>query len=198
MIADVLQRPTLVLNRNWQPIRVTTVARSVVMLWNDTARVVEPQTYELYSWEDWAKLQPAEGELFIQAVSERFRVPEVVTLTNYDRLPQAAVSFSRRNLYKRDHYTCQYCGAQPGPEELTIDHVQPRSRGGQSSWTNCVVACVECNSRKADRTPDEARMRLKKPPKRPNWQPIYSNHGLRIESWKQFLSEAYWNVELQA
>ena len=76
----------------------------------------------------------------------RLRVPEVIALQHYDRVPLAAVTFSRRNVAKRDHYTCQYCGAQPGVEELTIDHVNPRSQGGQSSWTNCVAACVTCNA----------------------------------------------------
>ena len=90
----------------------------------------------------------------------RLRVPEVVTLTDYDRLPAAAVTFSRRNIFKRDHFTCQYCGAQPGSEELTLDHVVPRAQGGESRWDNCVLACLACNKRKADRTPEQARMRL--------------------------------------
>ena len=66
-------------------------------------------------------------------------MPEVVTLTEFDRLPSAAVTFSRRNVFKRDRFTCQYCGKQPGGDELTIDHVVPRAQGGESSWTNCVV-----------------------------------------------------------
>ena len=80
----------------------------------------------------------------------------MITLTEYDRVPANAVTFSRRNIYKRDRYTCQYCGVQPGSEELTIDHVLPRSRGGTSTWENCVLACLECNKRKADRTPDRS------------------------------------------
>ena len=72
-------------------------------------------------------------------------MPEVITLTGYERLPSAAVAFSRRNIYKRDHYTCQYCGVRPGTEELTIDHVVPRAQGGESRWDNCVLACLACN-----------------------------------------------------
>lgn len=197
MSASILQRPTLVLNRNWQPIRVTTVARSLILLWNEAARVVDPSDYQQYDWSDWSKLQPADGELFIQAVRLRMRVPEVVSLTEYDRLPATTVAFSRRNLFKRDHYQCQYCGIQPGGGELTIDHVQPRSRGGLSTWQNCVLACVECNKRKADRTPDEAGMKLKVTPVRPRWQPLYATSSLPIASWSKFVSEAYWNVELE-
>ncbi len=127
-MTKVLQRPTLILNRNWQPVNVATVARALVLLWNESARVVDPKDFQLYTWEDWAKLRPREGEDHIQAVRFKLRVPEVVALTDYDRLPVAHVTFSRRNIFKRDHYACQYCGAQPGSEELTIDHVVPRRK----------------------------------------------------------------------
>ena len=196
MVVQMINRPTLVLNRNWQPVNVASVARALTMLWNETARVVDPADYQTYDWQDWMKLRPADGELFIQAVRFRLRVPEVVTLTGYDEMPAAAVTFSRRNIHKRDHYTCQYCSVQPGSEELTIDHVQPRSRGGTSTWENCVLACLECNKRKADRTPTEAHMPLRKTPVRPTWRPLYARHDERIESWSKFRSEAYWTVEL--
>ena len=197
MVAKVLERPTLVLNRNWQPVNVATVERALTMLWNESARVVDPHDYQMYTWADWSRLVPQEGEPFIQAIRMRLRVPEVVTLTDYDRLPTAAVSFSRRNIFKRDHYTCQYCGVQPGSEELTIDHVIPRAQGGTSNWENCVLACVACNKRKADRTPEQAGLRLHKPPVRPAWKPLYASHTLRIASWSKFVSEAYWNVTLE-
>ena len=141
---------------------VATVARALVLLWNESARVVDPADYQLYTWADWSKLRPRDGEDCIQAVRFKLRVPEVVALSGYDRLPVAHVTFSRRNIFKRDHYTCQYCGAQPGSEELTLDHVVPRSQGGVSSWENCVLACMACNKRKADRTPEQARMHLRK------------------------------------
>jgi 5-methylcytosine-specific restriction endonuclease McrA len=194
---SVLQRPTLILNRNWQPVRVATVARSLVLLWNEAARVVDPASFQQYSWEDWAKLKPLDGELFIQAVRFRLRVPEVLTLIRYDRVPVAAVAFTRRNIFKRDRFTCQYCGIQPGTEELTIDHVLPRSQGGASTWDNCVLACVTCNKRKADRTPPQAAMRLRKIPRRPAWKPLYAFEEPPIASWTKFLSEAYWNVQLE-
>ena len=197
MVTKVLKRPTLILNRNWQPVHVATVARALVLLWNESARVVDPADYQTYTWEDWSRLRPHDGERFIQAVRIRLRVPEVVTLTEYDRLPTVAVTFNRRNIFKRDHFTCQYCGAQPGSEELTLDHVVPRSQGGESRWDNCVLACLACNKRKADRTPHEAGMKLRKQPVRPRWKPIYAAHPVRIASWSKFISEAYWNVELE-
>jgi 5-methylcytosine-specific restriction endonuclease McrA len=187
MSAPVLDRPTLVLNRGWQPVHVTTVVRALVMLWNDAVRVVEPDDYRLYSWDEWARLAPDAGEPCIRTARSRLRVPEVVRLAQFDRLPLAAVTFSRRNVAKRDHLTCQYCGAQPGWEQITVDHVLPRSQGGASSWTNCVAACLRCNARKADRTPEQAGMHLRKRPARPEWSPLLSAHGAGVESWSRFL-----------
>jgi 5-methylcytosine-specific restriction endonuclease McrA len=192
-----LTRPTLVLNRNWQPVGVASVARSLRLAAAERARIVDPADYRQYTWADWARLVPKEDEPFIQAVKFRLRVPEVIALAEYDRVPMNAVTFSRRNIYKRDRFTCQYCGAQPGTEELTIDHVVPRSHGGTSTWENCVLACLACNKRKADRTPAEAHMPLRKKPVRPTWKPLYARHDVRIASWSKFLSEAYWTVELE-
>jgi 5-methylcytosine-specific restriction endonuclease McrA len=198
MIAKVLQRPALVLNRNWQPVNVATVARALVLLWNESARVIDPANYQVYTWADWASLRPEEGEAFIHAVRTRLRVPEVIVLAQYNRHPQGAVSFSRNNIFKRDHWTCQYCGKQPGGEELTIDHVLPRSQGGVSSWENCVLACIDCNKGKADRTPHQASMKLRRAPVRPAWKPLYARSNFRMESWSKFISEAYWNVPLES
>ena len=193
----LLDQPTLVLNRNWQPVSVSTVSRSLVLVYSGQARVVDPLDYQLYDWQDWAKLAPGAGEPAIRTCTLRLRVPEVVTLLHFEGMPVQSVAFSRRNLFKRDRYTCQYCGVQPGSEELTIDHVLPRSRGGQSTWENCVLACVACNKHKADRLPDEVRMKLLHRPKRPKWKPLYGGHDMRLKSWNQFLSEAYWSVELE-
>lgn len=197
MVSAVLNRPTLVLNRNWQAVGVNTVSRSLVKVWNESARIVDPADYQQYTWDDWAQLRPADGDDFIQTRWLKIRVPEVITLTNYGKLPTNAVSFSRRNVFKRDRFTCQYCGRQPGQSDLTIDHVLPRAQGGISSWTNCVLACVGCNSRKADRTPEQAKMPLPRVPERPIWRPLYAARGERCDSWSRFISEAYWNAELE-
>ncbi|MEK6238708.1 MAG: HNH endonuclease, partial [Planctomycetales bacterium] len=102
MPPSVLQRPTLVLNRSWQAVQVATVARALVLMWNETAKAVDPEDYQTYDWEDWSLLEPLDDEPFVQGLSARFKVPEVVTLAEYDRLPSAAVTFSRRNIFKRD------------------------------------------------------------------------------------------------
>lgn len=197
-MSRTLQCPTLVLNRNWQPVNVATVARALIMLWNQSAKIVDPVDYQLYDWSDWTERVPDRDEPFIQSVRHRLCVPEVVALVKYDRMPTQSVTFSRRNVFKRDAYTCQYCGKRAAGSELTIDHVLPRAQGGQSSWTNCVLACIGCNSRKANRTPQQANMHLLNEPVRPNWRPAYADRMERIESWSKFISEAYWNVPLEA
>lgn len=198
MIAT-LERPALVLNKLWQPVGVVTVARSLTKVWNESARIIDPTDFQLYTWEDWSELRPDEGAPYIQTGRLRLRVPEVISLTKYDRLPTSSVMFSRRNVFKRDHYTCQYCGRQPGSEELTIDHVIPKSSPdglGKSTWENCVLACITCNVKKANRTPEQAGMRLRRQPIRPTWQPLYAARNVRINSWSKFVSEVYWNVAL--
>ena len=188
-MSDVLQRPTLVLNRHWRPVHVTSVVRALVLLWNDSARVVETEEYRLYGWDDWAALDPSDGGPVLRTTRGPLRVPEVVCLTRFDRLPSTAVTFSRRNVARRDHYVCQYCGDQPGWESITIDHVVPRSQGGPTSWQNCVAACMTCNGRKADRTPEQAGMRLRKVPTRPAWKPLFSARSAGPESWAKFLDD---------
>jgi 5-methylcytosine-specific restriction endonuclease McrA len=187
MSTDVLAQPTLVLNRQWQPVHVSNVARALILLWNDAARVVDPDLYRLMSWDDWTQYLPDEGAPCVRSARLRLKVPEVICLAHFDRLPNTAVTFSRRNVAKRDHYTCQYCGAQPGADSITIDHILPRSQGGASSWTNCAAACLACNARKGDRTPEQSGMRLRRRPVRPDWKPFYAAGGVRIESWARFL-----------
>lgn len=198
MVTSILTRPTLVLNRNWQPVAVATVARSLTLVANRRARIIDPQDFQLHTSADWMKFVPADDEPFVQGVTFRLRVPEVITLMEYSRVPHKVVAFTRHNLYQRDRLTCQYCGLQPGSEELTVDHVLPRSRGGTSSWDNCVLACVECNHRKADRTPEEAGMPLRKAPARPAWTEFHARQFSRVKSWSRFLAESYWSVELDA
>lgn len=196
MVTSSLNRPTLVLNRSWQPVGVSTVARTLVKVWNDSARIVDPDSFMQHSWQEWAELQANDDEPVIQTQWLRLKVPEVVTLTRYNKTPNNVVAFSRRNVFKRDAFMCQYCGCRPGSEELTIDHVLPRAQGGTSTWSNCVLACVDCNHRKGNRTPENAAMPLRRRPRRPIWSPAYARHTIRLESWSKFISDAYWNLEL--
>ncbi len=194
----MLSMPTLVLNRTWTPINVTSVRRAICLAFVDLARIVDVQSYALYTFEGWVKRGPTNGKV-IQGVDMVFDAPEVVVLRHYDRVPGSGVVFSRRNLYRRDKFTCQYCMARPGSEELTVDHIIPRSKGGRTTWENCVLACVACNTRKGNRTLEEAGLKLKALPGKPAWSPLYAiaRRNNRPRSWDAFLSEAYWNTELE-
>jgi 5-methylcytosine-specific restriction endonuclease McrA len=198
---QVLQRPTLVLNRRWTPIRTTPVQDAIGLVAKGTAFIIEPESFEthdLASWNDVSRARLRFGDLAIRSPRLVLVPPEVILLTTYDGQGGRAVVFSRKNLFKRDRYTCQYCGIQPGPEELTVDHVVPRSRGGVSSWENCVLACVECNKVKADRSPEKAGLKLRRSPKKPTWKALVQVPARdRRESWDKFLSRAYWEIELE-
>jgi len=195
----VLSEPTLVLNKNWLPIRVCTVRRALTLVFKDLARIIGPDNYGLHDFESWADLQVSSGEPHIRTISLRIRIPEVIVLRTCDRFMKPRVIFSRRNLFRRDRNTCQYCGTRCPTEELSIDHVVPRSLGGESSWTNCVVACMSCNARKGSRSLDSVGMALLRTPREPPPQMAFTiNLGRRKASWEHFVSEAYWNVELQS
>jgi 5-methylcytosine-specific restriction endonuclease McrA len=194
----MLNEHTLVLNRHWLAIDTVTVRRALCMLYVGAARAVEPETFAVHDWDGWASLRVEDGQPCVRSVRFSIRVPEIVLLLVYDRIPRKRVIFSRRNLFRRDRFTCQYCGRQPGKGDLSIDHVVPRSRGGRSTWANCVVACLRCNKRKANRTLGESGLSLVADPGEPAWSPYLSlNLGRRRVSWERFISDKYWNVELE-
>jgi len=197
--ASILNEETLVLNRSWVAITTTSVRDALTMLFTGNARAIQPDTYETFGFDSWSALAIPPHAPCVRTVSMRIRIPEVVVLTRYGGVPRMTPSFSRRNLFLRDTNTCQYCGKRPGTKELTIDHVLPRSRGGLSSWANCVLACVDCNRRKANRLPSEASMILLKKPACPAWTPIMEVPLMRVrQSWKKFVSDSYWNATLEA
>jgi len=201
MSTYALDGRTLVLNRSWAAISTTSVRNALGLVYKDVARAVCPETFTPHDFDSWAELSGSRSEdaEFIQAVSVRIRVPEVVVLRFYNGFPRKGVAFSRRNLYRRDGFTCQYCGAQPGTELLSIDHVLPRSLGGRSTWENCVLACLDCNKRKANRTLAESGLGLSRSPYRPQGGPAFEvSLGTRRRSWERFVSDRYWNVELLA
>jgi 5-methylcytosine-specific restriction endonuclease McrA len=129
-------------------------------------------------------------------------VPRVILLLAYDRLPRRHVRFSRFNIYSRDRNTCQYCGIVFSRTDLNLDHVVPRSQGGTSRWENVVCSCHACNRKKGGRTPEQAGMRLLRPPRRPEWTPFMAEtfSPRRYREWIPFLTMtdvSYWNTELQ-
>ncbi len=195
----MLNEPALVLNSSWYPIGTTTVRDAICMIYREAARALDPEDFVAHDFDSWASIRVPEGQPCLRTVRLRIRVPEVIILNHYDSLPIRRVPFSRRNIYKRDQNRCQYCGGRPALTELTIDHVLPRSRGGRSTWENCVLACLKCNRRKGNHTLAEARMSLYQAPREPRWTPFISIPlGKRKSSWEHFISERYWTVELES
>jgi 5-methylcytosine-specific restriction endonuclease McrA len=193
----MLSDPTLVLNRSWVAITTTTVQSALSLVYRGAARVIQPETYETYDFQTWAELRVAETDRVIRTVHLSITVPEVILLTRHDRMPARLVPFSRRNLYRRDSNSCQYCGRVCSTRDLSIDHVIPRSRGGKTNWENCVLACIPCNVRKGNRSLEQVGMRLIKHPIRPTWSPCLTvKLGRRLASWERFVSDHYWNVTL--
>ncbi len=180
-----LNDTVLVLNKSWTPVSVTTVKRSLRLLFVGSARFVCTETYSIFELEDWVE---RDSDRYIKSTGLAIPVPEVLVLSTYNSVPNDKSSFSKKNVYKRDRYLCQYCGEFPGIELLTIDHVIPKSRGGKSTWENCVVACSACNTRKSDKPLAESGMALLKEPVRPNWSPVsHISSRARKPSWNKFL-----------
>ncbi|MFQ5501374.1 MAG: HNH endonuclease [Phycisphaerae bacterium] len=197
----------LVLNRNYLAIRIVNVKRAFSLLCRELAEVVhiDRGQYLSYDFSEWCDLSELAREFepqahdWIRTVRFDIAVPRIIRLAFYDRLPRQAVKFNRRNLYARDSNTCQYCGRRFATSELSLDHVIPRSQNGGSTWENIVCACLNCNIRKGGRTPRQAGMTLIRKPTKPRRNPAISIKLLdgRYASWKAFLDNAYWSVELK-
>jgi 5-methylcytosine-specific restriction endonuclease McrA len=197
----MLSTSVLVLNRGFFPVHVTSARRAFCLLYSGLARAVNDQ-YETFDYPSWSALSVAAGDEAVGLVGRAIRVPRVVVLVAYDRVPRRNVRFSRRNIFVRDRNTCQYCGRTFHSSELNLDHVVPRSQGGKTSWENIVCSCVLCNKRKGGHRPEQAGMRLVVLPRTPRWSPEYA-FSLRTpihREWVPFLNVVdftYWNLELQ-
>ncbi len=186
-----LSAPVLVLNRHYQPVRVTTARRAFVMMYVGSARALDA-AYEIYDFKAWRTIAPTSDDEWVGTAAGPIRIPRLVQLAKYARVPQAAVRLSRRNVFLRDAYTCQYCTRRPPVRDLNLDHVMPRSRGGRSTWENLVTSCRDCNLRKGGATPDEAGMTLLRVPVRPTWTAAVHLAAAprRFVEWEPFLSGA--------
>ena len=210
--SPVLNANVLVLNKFYQAIRVVNVRRAFSMLCREMAEVVHIETdadgqsrWTNYDFEGWREVSELKAEFepdgydWIHTVRFQIAVPRIIRLLGYDKLPRQDVKFNRRNIYARDSNRCQYCGKRMPTTELSLDHVLPKSQGGKSSWENIVCCCVKCNVKKGGRTPEQAHMHLITKPVKPKRSPVINIRlaDERYSSWKQFLDNAYWTVELK-
>lgn len=174
----VIMEHVLLLNITYEPLRIINWKKAITMLCLGKVEVIEEYSREIHS------------------VSFTVKLPSVVRLLRMVKRPKTPVKFSRQNIYARDRYKCQYCGDRFSTEDLTYDHVIPKSRGGRTEWKNIVTCCIDCNRKKGGRKPSEASMKLIRKPKRPTWVPaIRITVGFREipQTWRDYL---YWNVEL--
>lgn len=204
-----MQSSVLVLNRLYIAIQVMSVRRAFCLLCKELAEVVsvENGSYVSYNFESWREVSEWKSQIsgreahedWIRSVNFEIQVPRVIRLLRYDLFPRNVVKFNRRNIFLRDENKCQYCGHKFSTQQLSLDHVKPRSQGGQTNWENIVCACLKCNVRKGGRTPHEAHMRLIRKPVKPKRSPVLAHQltSVKYESWRQFLDDAYWNVELK-
>lgn len=193
----VLEERALVLNRHWTAVGTTPVRVALCLMYREAARAVHPVDSTLHDFDSWASVPPVDGEPCVRTERYRIRPPEILLLNLYEGIPRRRVSFSRRNVYRRDRLTCQYCGARPALDELTVDHIVPRSKGGRTTWTNCVLSCVRCNRRKSNRTLGEAGVRLIREPREPTWSPCLTIPvGQRRPSWEPFILEPMRALEI--
>ena len=197
----VLNQSVLVLNRSYLPVHVTSARRAFSLLYQGIARAVNEE-YQTFDFEEWSQVADARDDAeFVGTVRGQIRVPRVIVLLAFDRLPKRHVRFSRINIMTRDRFQCQYCGKRPNRSDLNLDHVVPRALGGRTTWENVVTSCVDCNRRKGGRTPVQAGVALVKKPARPRWTPLahLMLSNTRHEEWRPFLNvvdASYWNVEL--
>jgi 5-methylcytosine-specific restriction endonuclease McrA len=170
----------LLLNATYEPLRVVSWKKAITLVTLGKVEVIE------------------EYEREVRSISFTIRLPSIIRLIRYVRKKKGGVKFSRQNIYARDKNQCQYCGRKLTSEELTYDHVIPRSMGGRTEWHNIVTCCMECNRHKGGKTPREAGMKLLRKPSKPEWLPILRitiNIKQAPESWFDYL---YWNVELES
>jgi 5-methylcytosine-specific restriction endonuclease McrA len=160
----------LVLNKSYVAIHIVDWKKAMSLICQDSARPMD-RDFVSYSFADWMLFSDTNKNDYPTAgtVNRKIAIPEIIVLRKYDKLPSRDVKYSRQTLFERDHFTCGYCGKIFDKKELTVDHIVPRSQGGTTTWKNTITACFPCNSTKADKTPEQAKMKLKFKPGKPVW-----------------------------
>ncbi len=184
---NVLETPVLVLNKSWYPLAVSHAADALTKMYQGKACSVDVNTFAIYRFGEWVERGVTEGCLSIQTPNYPIEVPEIIVLAEYNDIPQRHMNYSKYSIFKRDKYTCQYCGAQPGREHVTVDHVTPKSRGGKTTWENCVTSCEPCNANKASYTLDESSMKLRSKPVKPEPAKLLRAKIAERKQWRKFI-----------
>ena len=195
MSNNVLDSPVLVLNKSWMAVRVQSLKKALSKVTAGRAKILDPISSQLYTWEDWLSTFFTEKETEVNYETIRskywsFKKPKIIICTSYNKIPHTSLKLSRRNILIRDRFTCQYTGKRVTYKNATLDHIVPKSKGGKTSWTNLVACTFEVNVKKADRTPEEAGLKLIHVPKKPQWSPIYAiSLKKRPKCWENYIKE---------
>jgi 5-methylcytosine-specific restriction endonuclease McrA len=185
---SVLSNPVLILNKNWQAIKVRSVKTAIRIVSRERAVIVDVNTYELYTWDKWIQIKVTDEDSSIKTARTRIKSPEVILLTKYGKVPVGDIRLTKKNIFIRDGYRCQYTGDIIDKKEADIDHIIPKSRGGKSTWDNLVVSTKKINRKKANKTPEEAGLKLIKKPKKPDYRSIIFDPRKKIPtSWEKFI-----------
>ena len=191
-MSNINKTTVLVLNRNWQAIDVKSPADALSMMYTDNATgldVLGKDHMIPYRWKDWVNL-PFDSECdYIKTINGGIKIPKIIVLCKFDKVPIKRPKFSSTGIWNRDDGICQYTGRRLSKNEGNVDHVIPKSRGGRSNWDNCVLSHKDINAKKADRTPEEAGLKLLKKPTTPKHLPIsfYIKNKHNIPEWDMFL-----------
>lgn len=185
----------LILNRNWQAVNVKSPADALSMMYTDTATgldIIGEDQMIPYRWKDWINLPYDENANYVSTVNGQIKIPSVVVLCKFNKVPMKRPKFTLKGVWVRDNGICQYTGKKLSNNEGNIDHVIPKSRGGKTDWSNCVLAHKKVNAEKANRTPEEAGLTLLKKPSIPRELPItmYIRNKYNIPEWEPFLNFA--------
>ena len=206
-MAGVLSIPTLVLNKQWDVVRVSTVEQAIVKACSGRAKLIAPESMYAYTWDDWLdNFSLPVGEApedwdfdfkMIKTPKLQVRAPRVMVFEGYKKYPKIKVRLSRKNVFIRDNFICLYSGKKLSFKDATIDHVIPVDQGGKTTWNNLVTCDKHVNVKKANKTPQEAGLKLIKEPKEPAWHPRYSRYVNDCpEDWNKFIDKSSWdNIE---
>ena len=194
-MSNILTKATvLVLNRNWQAINVRTPQEAFCMMATNVATALEIEGEDHMrpvSWEEWITLSIREQDEAVHTVRGLIRVPTVIVAVNYAKVPKKRPKLCARTIRERDGNRCQYTGRVLRPDEGSLDHVVPRSRGGKDAWENLVWSAKEVNQKKADRLPHEAGLKLLSVPRAPKERLVSAmiRNAHEIAEWKLFVQE---------
>jgi 5-methylcytosine-specific restriction endonuclease McrA len=182
----------LILNKHWIPINTTTARHSFALMYSENAKgiMIEEDKVVPLEWHEWVCLKLNQSDRTIKTVRGFIKIPTVIVLNHYDKIPKQTIKFTQKSLWERDNFTCQYTGKKVTRTNGNIDHIIPRSQGGKTSWENCVIAHKEINALKADRTPEQAGLILIKKPKAPRIMPVsfYIRNKEEVKDWELFLN----------